>query len=92
MPEATHSVPECECWWSTTTGRRDRRLRECSRRAGFPSSGLQWSGSARPSGAGDEKIDIVLSDVTMPGMTGIDLSYQIRSLSPDCRSPSSPAT
>jgi len=27
-------------------------------------------------------IDIVLSDVTMPGMSGIDLSYQIRELYP----------
>lgn len=27
-------------------------------------------------------IDIVLSDVTMPGMTGIDLSYRIRELYP----------
>jgi two-component system, cell cycle sensor histidine kinase and response regulator CckA len=33
---------------------------------------------ARESGA----IDMVLSDVTMPGMTGIDLSYQIRELYP----------
>ena len=29
-----------------------------------------------------EAIDIVLSDVTMPGMSGIDLSYQIRELYP----------
>lgn len=33
--------------------------------------------------AGSEDIDIVLSDVTMPGMTGIDLSYQVRNLYPD---------
>ena len=33
---------------------------------------------ARNSGA----IDMVLSDVTMPGMSGIDLSYQIRELYP----------
>lgn len=32
---------------------------------------------------GGKDIDIVLSDVTMPGMTGIDLSYQIRTLYPD---------
>ena len=29
-----------------------------------------------------EEIDMVLSDVTMPGMSGIDLSYQIRELYP----------
>jgi len=29
-----------------------------------------------------EGIDMVLSDVTMPGMSGIDLSYQIRELYP----------
>ena len=28
--------------------------------------------------SGRDEIDIVLSDVTMPGMTGIDLSYHIR--------------
>ena len=33
---------------------------------------------SRESGA----IDMVLSDVTMPGMTGIDLSYHIRELYP----------
>jgi DNA-binding NtrC family response regulator len=33
---------------------------------------------ARESG----EIDMVLSDVTMPGMSGIDLSYQIRELYP----------
>ena len=32
--------------------------------------------------AGTDDIDIVLSDVTMPGITGIDLSYQIRNLYP----------
>jgi CheY-like chemotaxis protein len=30
-----------------------------------------------------DAIDMVLSDVTMPGMSGIDLSYQIRELYPD---------
>jgi CheY-like chemotaxis protein len=30
-----------------------------------------------------DEIDLVLSDVTMPGMTGIDLSYQIRDQYPD---------
>jgi CheY-like chemotaxis protein len=34
---------------------------------------------ARESG----EIDLVLSDVTMPGMNGIDLSYQIREQYPD---------
>jgi two-component system, cell cycle sensor histidine kinase and response regulator CckA len=29
-----------------------------------------------------DEIDIVLSDVTMPGMSGIDLSYQIRETYP----------
>ena len=29
-----------------------------------------------------DAIDMVLSDVTMPGMTGIDLSYRIRELYP----------
>ena len=33
--------------------------------------------------SGSKDIDIVLSDVTMPGMTGIDLSYQIRTLYPE---------
>ncbi|HWJ16922.1 MAG TPA: response regulator, partial [Gemmatimonadaceae bacterium] len=30
-----------------------------------------------------DAIDMVLSDVTMPGMSGIDLSYQIRELYPN---------
>lgn len=32
---------------------------------------------------GRDEIDLVLSDVTMPGMTGIDLSYHIRDQYPD---------
>lgn len=33
--------------------------------------------------SGRDEIDLVLSDVTMPGMTGIDLSYHIRDQYPE---------
>src|SRR5262245_56555999 len=58
----------------------ERRLPECSKQAASSSSRAEALSHLAVHGDG---IDMVLSDVTMPGMSGIDLSYQIRELYPN---------
>ena len=73
-----------ECCWPTTTWRRREQLRELLEPE-FDVVALVEDGRALVSAAARLSPDVIVADISMPGLDGIDASVLIRRSDPEAR-------
>ncbi len=71
------------CWWSTTSRASSIRCRRCFEREGLRVTHRRRAAAPALDCCASEPVAVLLTDLLMPGMSGMDLLKASRSVSPE---------